>query len=166
MRHASRYATLIALIALAAACAHQKPTGPVPAAEEETATDDAVQVGYGTQNRETVAGSVASVSGETANQTQPRNAEDLLRGRISGVSVFDTPDGIAVRIRGKTSPTSSNEPLYVLDGIPITPGPGGALVGLNPYDIDTIEVLKGASAAAYGRRAANGVILIKTRRGK
>ena len=75
--------------------------------------------------------------------------------------------GIAVRIRGASSFNGSNEPLYVLDGFPMTPGPGGALTGINPYDIASIDVLKdAASTAIYGSRGANGVILIETKRGR
>jgi len=76
-----------------------------------------------------------------------------------------TPDGgIAVRIRGATTINGSTEPLYVIDGLPIQAGPGGSLVGINPHDIASIEVLKdAASLAFYGMRGANGVILIKTK---
>ena len=92
-------------------------------------------------------------------------AEELLEGRFPGVEVQRLPNGgIAVRIRGTTSVQGSNEPLYVLDGTPIEPGPGGALVGINPADIARIEVLKDiGSTAQYGVRGANGVILITTR---
>lgn len=92
--------------------------------------------------------------------------EDVLLGRIAGVSVTRTADGgIAVRIRGTTSVLGTKEPLYVLDGIPIQPGPNGSLTGINPYDIESIEVLKDAvSTAFYGARGVNGVILIKTKR--
>ena len=80
--------------------------------------------------------------------------------------ITHTPDGsLAVRIRGNTSLTANGEPLYVIDGLAIQPGPGGALVGINPHDIESIEVLKdAASLSYYGMRAANGVILIKTKR--
>src|SRR5205814_6693821 len=72
--------------------------------------------------------------------------------------------GIAVRIRGNSSINGNLEPLYVIDGLVIQPGPGGALVGINPHDIASIEVLKdAASLSYYGVRAANGVILIKTK---
>jgi TonB-dependent starch-binding outer membrane protein SusC len=72
--------------------------------------------------------------------------------------------GIAVRIRGNGSINASMEPLYVIDGLAIQPGPGGALVGINPHDIESIEVLKdAASLSFYGMRGANGVIVIKTK---
>ena len=93
-------------------------------------------------------------------------AEELLAGRFPGVEVYRAPGGIAVRIRGATTVYGSNEPLYVVDGMPIEPGPGGALVGINPGDIEKIEVLKDAgSTAQWGSRGANGVIVIKTKRG-
>lgn len=92
--------------------------------------------------------------------------EMALMGRVSGAWVTRTPDGgIAVRIRGATSIHGSNEPLYVIDGIPIQPGPNGSLVGINPYDIASIEVLKdAANVSMYGVRGSNGVILISTKR--
>lgn len=91
--------------------------------------------------------------------------EELLMSRFPGVEVSRAPDGgIAIRIRGTTSIHGSTEPLYVIDGVPIWPGPGGSLSGINPYDIETIEVLKdAASTTMYGLRGANGVIVIKTK---
>ena len=91
--------------------------------------------------------------------------EKVLQGRVAGVSVSRTPDGIAVRIRGGSSIYGNSEPLYILDGMPIQPGPNGALTGLNPNDIESIKVLKDAAdTAIYGVRGANGVIIIKTKR--
>ena len=94
--------------------------------------------------------------------------EKALAGRIAGVVVSRTPDGgIAVRIRGGTSLYGNNDPLYVVDGVAIQPGPNGALTGINPYDIESIRVLKDAAETAmYGSRGANGVILIKTKKPK
>jgi TonB-dependent SusC/RagA subfamily outer membrane receptor len=93
--------------------------------------------------------------------------EKVLQGRVAGVTVIRTGNGIAVRIRGGSSAYGNNEPLYVLDGMPIQPGPNGALSGLNPYDIESIKVLKDAAdTAMYGIRGANGVIVIKTKRPK
>lgn len=92
--------------------------------------------------------------------------EDLMTAKISGVWVTRTADGgIAVRIRGPTSVMGSNEPLYIVDGIPIQAGPNGSLTGIVPSDIESIEVLKDAPATTmYGVRGANGVIIIKTKR--
>ena len=91
--------------------------------------------------------------------------ETALAAHVPGVLITRTPDGgIAIRLRGQTSIMGSNEPLYVIDDVPITAGPGGALLGINPHDIASIEVLKdAASMAFYGVRGANGVILIKTK---
>jgi TonB-dependent SusC/RagA subfamily outer membrane receptor len=92
--------------------------------------------------------------------------EKTLAARVPGVLVTRTPDGgLAIRVRGNNSINGNMEPLYVIDGLAIQPGPGGALVGINPYDIASIEVLKdAASLSFYGVRAANGVILIRTKR--
>ena len=93
--------------------------------------------------------------------------EKVLQGRVAGVTVIRTGEGISVRIRGGSSIYGNNEPLYVLDGMPIQPGPNGALSGLNPYDIESIKVLKDAAdTAMYGIRGANGVIVIKTKKPK
>ena len=106
------------------------------------------------------------VTAEDIQRTPGEPIEKVLMGRFPGVWVARTADGgIAVRIRGTTSIVGSNEPLYVLDGVPMQPGPNGSLTGLNPYDIASIEVLKGpAETAMYGIRGANGVIVIKTKR--
>lgn len=97
------------------------------------------------------------------NPTQP--IEQVLMAKVPGITVQRTPDGgIAIRIRGATSVEGRQDPLYVIDGIPIEPGPYGSLTGINPYDIASIEVLKdAASTTMYGLRGANGVILIKTK---
>jgi TonB-dependent starch-binding outer membrane protein SusC len=94
--------------------------------------------------------------------------EKMLAGRVSGVTVEQTAGGgIAVRIRGTSSFLGSNEPLYIVDGAAFTPGPNGALTGLNPHDIESIQVLKNpADTAIYGMRGANGVIVIKTKTAK
>jgi TonB-dependent SusC/RagA subfamily outer membrane receptor len=104
--------------------------------------------------------------GELDDGRRVREPEELLEGRFAGVRILRLPGGaIAVRIRGASSVQGSNEPLYVVDGMPIEPGPGGALTGINPADIVKIEVLKDiGSISFYGVRAANGVVLITTRR--
>jgi len=91
---------------------------------------------------------------------------ELLQAKAPGVLVSRTADGgIAVQIRGSASFYSGNQPLYVIDDIPVTPGPGGALLGVNPHDIETIQVLKNPEdTGVYGVRGANGVIVIKTKR--
>jgi TonB-dependent SusC/RagA subfamily outer membrane receptor len=92
--------------------------------------------------------------------------ESLLQGRTSGVDVAVYPNGsISVRIHGPSSFYAGNEPLYVIDGSPITPEPGGTLRGINPNDIESIEVLKFPPATSlYGMRGTNGVIVITTTR--
>lgn len=104
------------------------------------------------------------VTSEQIRKDQP--IEEALSGRFPGVEVSRTPDGsIAVRIRGGSSLLGSNDPLYVIDGVEIAPGSNGALAGINPYDIDSIEVLKDAtSTAMYGSRGSNGVIIIKMKK--
>ena len=107
----------------------------------------------------------SGVTSEDIQRNPGQSIEEILKGRVAGVTVTRTDGGIAVRIRGSTSIYGNNEPLYVLDGVPITPGPGGSLTGIDPYDIESIEVLKDpADTALYGMRGANGVIVIKTKR--
>jgi TonB-dependent SusC/RagA subfamily outer membrane receptor len=95
-----------------------------------------------------------------------QSIEKVLQGRVAGVTVSRAADGgLAVRIRGVSSFYGSNEPLYVLDGTPIAPGPNGSLSGINPYDIESIKVLKDpAETSMYGMRGANGVIVITTKK--
>ncbi|MEM6783456.1 MAG: carboxypeptidase-like regulatory domain-containing protein, partial [Bacteroidota bacterium] len=157
------------------------------ALEEDSALiDEVIVVGYGTQRRGDVTSSVASVDVDDANVGVTTNVDELIQGRVSGVQVIDNNGepggGVSVRIRGGTSISASNEPLYVVDGVPLDDGnvvPGGAdLAGgdaapgrnplnlLNPNDIQSISVLKDAAATAiYGSRGANGVVLITTRSG-
>ncbi len=147
---------------------------------------EVVTVGYGTQRREAITGSVATVKGADANVGVMPNVNGMLAGRVAGVNVTldggEPGAGAQVRIRGGTSISASSEPLYVIDGVPINNesteargiGLGGApslsrspLTLLNPSDIQNITVLKDASATAiYGSRGANGVILIETKQGK
>lgn len=107
-----------------------------------------------------------SVTAEEIERTPNESIEKYLMGRFPGVWVTQTPDGgIAVRIRGATTVHGNTEPLYVVDGIQFQPGPEGSLTGINPSDIESIQVLKdAASTAMYGVRGANGVIVIKTKK--
>jgi TonB-dependent SusC/RagA subfamily outer membrane receptor len=91
--------------------------------------------------------------------------EQLLQSKVAGIIVTRTDDGsIAIRIRGTSSFSGNNFPLYVVDGVPVASGPGGSLPGINPYDIASIKVLKEATdITMYGSRGANGVIIIKTK---
>lgn len=123
-----------------------------------------VVVGYGTQRRASVTGAVSSVSAEDITALPVPSVESALQGRVPGVSVTNNGSpGAApiVRIRGVGSITGSSDPLYVVDGLPTN-----GLNSLDPRDIESVEVLKdAASAAIYGSRAANGVILITTKKG-
>jgi TonB-linked SusC/RagA family outer membrane protein len=125
-----------------------------------------VTVGYGTLTKRDVTGSIGQVSGDQIKAIPTTNAIEAIKGKVPGVDIVATGyspgDGVRVRIRGQRSLTASNDPLYVLDGIPMAGGIGD----LSPADIESIEVLKDASATAiYGSRGANGVVLITSRRG-
>jgi TonB-dependent SusC/RagA subfamily outer membrane receptor len=113
-------------------------------------------------------GAVSVVDGSELEGRPAVHFQELLEGRISGVQVIRTPNGgIAFRIRGISSLYGDNEPLYVVDGMPVHVTPGRGLEWLNPADIARVEVLKDASTTSmYGVRGANGVVLITTRRGK
>ena len=91
--------------------------------------------------------------------------ERILQSRVPGVLITRTPDGwLSVRIRGATTINGATEPLFIIDGLPIQAGSGGSLVGINPNDIASIEVLKDAADLAfYGVRGSNGVIIVKTK---
>lgn len=139
------------------------------------ALEEVVVVGYGTQRKVETTGSIASVKAEDLVQTPVANIAQGLQARVAGVQINQnsgSPGGnISVRIRGTNSINGSSEPLYVIDGIQISNGGGitdvSPLSTINPNDIESVEVLKDASASAiYGARAANGVILITTKRGK
>ena len=126
-----------------------------------------VTVGYGTLTKRDVTGAIGQVSGEQIKTIPTTNAIEAIKGKVPGVDIVSTGyrpgSDVRVRIRGQRSLTASNDPLYVLDGIPMAGGIGD----LSPADIESIEVLKDASATAiYGSRGANGVILITSRRGQ
>ena len=131
-----------------------------------TVLQQMVVTGYGTQHRRDVTGAVASIKAEAISQEATTNAIEAIKGKVAGVDIVSTGykpgDGVRVRIRGQRSIKASNDPLYVLDGIPMAGGIGD----LNPADIESIDVLKDASATAiYGSRGANGVVLISSKRG-
>nr|GEZ46035.1 hypothetical protein [Tanacetum cinerariifolium] len=144
--------------------------------------NEVVVTGYGQQQeRREITGSVATVTSAQYKDQPIIGVDQALQGRAAGVQVLQnsgTPgSGVSVRVRGAASISASNEPLYVVDGLPINTGntsqfntgnqATNGLNDLNPNDIATIEVLKDAAAAAiYGSRASNGVVLITTKRGK
>jgi TonB-linked SusC/RagA family outer membrane protein len=129
--------------------------------------NEVVVVGYGTQKKITVAGAVAQVKGSELDKVPAFNLSNTLVGRLPGITAVNGSgepgyDGSSLRIRG-TNSFGNSSPLVVIDGVPER---NGGLERLNPADIENVSVLKDASAAIYGQRAANGVILITTRRGK
>ena len=105
----------------------------------------------------------AVTSEDLRNPNEP--IESVLQRKVPGLVVTRTDDGgIALRVRGISSYNGAETPpLYVLNGLPFQPGPGGALTGINPHDIESIKVLKGAQAGLYGIEGANGVIVITTK---
>ena len=134
--------------------------------EDGHLVNEVVVIGYGTQRREAVTGSVANIGGEKLNQIAASNAAQALQGRVAGVLMTQTSSKpgaeMQIRIRGQRSLTASNDPLIVLDGIPFM----GNLSDINPADIKSMDILKDASATAiYGSRGANGVIIITTSKG-
>ncbi|MEM9833657.1 MAG: SusC/RagA family TonB-linked outer membrane protein [Bacteroidota bacterium] len=164
--------------------------------EDVKQLDELVVVGYGTQKKSDLTGSIARVSGEDIRLPSTANFDQMLQGKVPGVQVSltsGTPGGGAnILVRGVSSITGGNQPLYVIDGYPIDPGGGGGsdllsfggdgyssvgmanstqnrinpLTFINPADIGSIDVLKDASATAiYGSRGANGVVIITTKRG-
>lgn len=139
---------------------------------------EVVVVGYGTMEKRNLTGNVAQISGAALNGIPVTSIEQSMQGKAAGVFIESENgklgQGIKVRIRGASSLSASNQPLYVIDGIPVTSqsqSSNGAdtnpLADLNFNDVASVEILKDASAAAiYGSRAANGVVLITTKRGK
>jgi TonB-dependent starch-binding outer membrane protein SusC len=146
---------------------------------------EVVVIGYGTAKRKDLTGAVSSISGEELNKTPNALFDASLTGKAPGVQVVKSsgaPGAVAsIRIRGGTSAIGTNEPLYVIDGVPIELGDGFGnaayqndsryklppLSNVNPEDIESIDILKDASSAAiYGSRAANGVVIVTTKRGK
>ena len=127
---------------------------------------EVIVVGYGTQRKEAITGSVASINGDRMREVPSPNISQALQGRLAGVEMSQTSTRpgatMQIRIRGIRSLSADNNPLIVLDGIPFI----GSLADINPNDVKSIEVLKDASATAiYGSRGANGVILISTDKG-
>jgi len=138
----------------------------VTLSEDGHLVNEVVVIGYGTQRREAVTGSVANIGGEKLNQIAATNAAQALQGRVAGVQMTQTStkpgEEMQIRIRGQRSLSASNDPLIVLDGIPFM----GQLSDINPADIKSMDILKDASATAiYGSRGANGVIIITTVKG-
>ncbi|WP_276370725.1 TonB-dependent receptor [Chryseolinea sp. H1M3-3] len=131
---------------------------------------EVVVVGYGTQEKRDVTSSISTVSGEAISKIPTGNAMDAIKGQIAGVDVLQNGgrpgQAPTVTVRGRRSLTASNEPLWVIDGIPMTAGQA-TISDFNTADIESVEVLKdAASQAVYGSRGSNGVILVTTKRGQ
>ncbi len=144
---------------------------------EDSKELDLVVIGYGTQKKKDLTSSIARIKGDDIQGLVAPSFQSLLSGRAAGVQIT-SPTGIVgqapvIRIRGTSSITSGTQPLYVVDGMPVFSGDAGgyananALGDINPADIESFDILKdGAATAIYGSRAANGVILITTKKGK
>ncbi len=156
-----------------------KTTLNVMLSASATSLDEAVVVGYGTQSKADLTGAVTQLSGAVVENQPVQSFEQSIQGRTPGVVINQGSgklgQGINIQVRGTSSVTASNKPLYVIDGSPITfqdqsqagDEPLNPLADLNPNDIESISILKDASAAAiYGSRASNGVVLITTKKGK
>ena len=152
-----RISAVLALAFLVTGCG---TSGQAVSDEDE----EQVAIGYGTQGRSEVTGAISHVDADKETRSI-QHVEELLE-RVPGVYVEQTPGGgFNVLIRGATSVYGTNQPLYIVDGVPVTVDPGQGLYWLDPTDVRSIDVLKDASASAiYGSRGANGVIIIKTRR--
>lgn len=136
--------------------------------------DEVVVIGYGSVKKDDLSGSVVAIKAEEMNKGAVTSPQELIMGKVPGLSVSQGDGapgaGLTIRIRGGASLNASNDPLIVIDGIPVSndaaPGTPNALATINPNDIETFTVLKDASATAiYGSRASNGVIIIQTKKG-
>ena len=141
----------------------------VTVTEEALALDAVVAIGYGSVRKKDLTTAVSIVSIEDVNSRPLTEASGFIQGKVAGVQVQQTSgqpgSGMTVRVRGASSISSSNDPLYVVDGVPVGEG-GSAIAYLSPNDIQSMQILKDASSAAiYGSRAANGVVLINTKQG-
>ena len=142
MRNASNILVQSIVVAALAACSHKARTGGTPAPARGP-----------------------DVTAEDMRSTPERSIEQQLMAKVPGITVTRTSSGgLAIRIRGGSSLLGNNDPLYVVDGLAVESGPDGEMPGVNPYDIESIKVLKDTEAMTmYGSRGANGVIVIKTK---
>ena len=146
--------------------AGQTATADITLKHQTVQLEQIVVTGYGSLAKRDVTGAIGQVSAEAIHSQPTTNTIDAIKGRIAGVDItssgYKPGDGVRVQIRGQRSLKASNDPLYVLDGVPMA----GGINDLNPQDIQSIEVLKDASATAiYGSRGANGVVLLTSRKG-
>ncbi len=147
----------------------------VTLAEDTQFLDEVVVIGYGTVKKEDMTGSITAIKSEELNRGAMVNTQDMLKGKVPGLLI--TPgdggpgSGSTIRIRGAASLNASNDPLIIIDGVPIANDAGKGMANpldmVNPNDIESFTILKDASSAAiYGSRASNGVIMITTKKGK
>ncbi len=149
--------------------------GSIITLEQDTQMiDDVVVIGYGTVKKSDLSGSIVAIKAEEMNRGAITSPQELMQGKVAGLAITSgdgSPgSGSTIRIRSGASLNASNDPLIVIDGIPVSsdaaPGTSNALATINPNDIETMTVLKDASATAiYGSRASNGVIIISTKKG-
>ncbi|GAA3999419.1 TonB-dependent receptor [Hymenobacter fastidiosus] len=150
----------------------------VALATNATLLSETVVVGYGTQSKADLTGAITQISGQEVQNAPVPSFEQAIQGKAAGVFIENSSgklgQGIKVRVRGTSSVSGGNQPLYVIDGIPLisenlsgTDAATNPIADLNPNDIESLSILKDASASAiYGSRASNGVVLITTKRGK
>lgn len=160
-----------------------KTTYTITMQEDLKALDDVVVVGYGVQKKSDLTSAISTIKADELSRTAITSFDQGLQGRASGVVVMNTSGqpggGTSIRIRGTSSINGNNEPLYVIDGMPVISDPTSLSTGatknptlnplttINPSDIESVEILKDASATAiYGSRGANGVVLVTTKQGK
>ena len=146
-------------------------TFAVKLSEDSEALDEVVVVAYGTQKARAVTGSMSKLNNEELEDIPVPNISQKMQGKFSGVQITqangEPGGGMAIRIRGAASVNGGNSPLVVIDGFPITPNEGTGLESISPEEIENITILKdAASTSLYGSRAANGVILVTTKRAK
>lgn len=161
MRHCL-YGTAAVAAALAAACVHGPARGP------EGPNPDTMGAGYSArQPRSMETGAVETILIQDNERSRYSTIEQLLQGRIAGLEVLRSPDGVHIHIRGTSSINMPTDPLVVIDGVPVPPGQmQNAFAAITPDAVARVDVLKDAGATSiYGVRGANGVILITTRRG-
>ena len=170
MRNYTRVLKIAPAFLLAGTILHAQATDSIT---KEQKIEEVVLIGYGKQKKENLTGSITSVTSKDFNGGAT-SADQLIQGKAAGVTITGNGGnpgaGSTIRIRGGASLNASNDPLIVIDGIPMdfggVSGASNALALINPNDIETFDILKDASAAAiYGNRASNGVILITTKKG-
>ena len=143
--------------------------------DDSALIDDVVVIGYGTVKKDDLTGSVVAIKAEELNRGAVVSTQDMMQGKVPGLQIIPGDggpnSGSTIRIRGAASLNASNDPLIVIDGVPVASDAGSGMANplslVNPNDIESFTVLKDASAAAiYGSRASNGVIIITTKKGK